>query len=319
MADVALRAPGASASPPTARGQGGADRVERHPLVFDQLRIENTNHCGYRCFMCPREQQTRASGFMPIEDLAFVYERIGPDHEGEIHLHGFGEPLLDKRLIDKVALTRARYPKAFIKFFTTLGVKVEDGTFERLARAGISNLQISFYGFTAESYAKVTGTRTFELARANLEALAQARRTTGTRFTITLQTWEDKVWQKWPEEAKRARRQFLLWTQSLGIGRHEVGALHNYGSGRAYNKPPAEGLCSVAWGLRRRVLQVTWDLKVIPCCFDFDASVVLGDLRTQTLRDVFDGEPYRRFLVAHLDNRLDDYPVCQACERCFQP
>jgi len=160
MADVALRAPGASASPPTARGRGGADRVERHPLVFDQLRIENTNHCGYRCFMCPREQQTRASGFMPIEDLAFVYERIGPDHEGEIHLHGFGEPLLDKRLIDKVALTRARYPKAFIKFFTILGVKVEDGTFERLARAGISNLQISFYVFTAESYAKVTGTRT---------------------------------------------------------------------------------------------------------------------------------------------------------------
>lgn len=321
MAEIGVREPGEAPRRPAdgAAGPKPLSRIEPHPLRFEQIRIENTNHCGYRCFMCPREQQSRALGFMPIEDLALVYERIGPGHEGQIHLHGFGEPLLDKRLIEKVALTRARYPEAYVKFFTTLGVKVPEGYFERLAEAGISNVQVSFYAFTPETYAKITNADTFETALKNLEALAEARSKSSRPFYITLQTWEDKVWQKWPEEAKRQRRQFLDWSESIGIRRNEVGALHNYGGGRSYNTAPAEGVCSVVWGLRRRILQVTWDLKVIPCCFDFDASVVLGDLRQQSLAAIFAGEPYRRFLEAHLKNELSAYPVCQGCERCFQP
>lgn len=321
MAEIGVREPGEAPRGTAGRaaGPGPLPRIEPHPLSFEQVRIENTNHCGYKCFMCPRESQTRALGFMPIEDLALIYERIGPEHDGQIHLHGFGEPLLDKKLIEKVALTRARYPNAHIKFFTTLGVKVPEGYFERLAQAGISNVQVSFYGFTPETYAKITNANTFETALKNLQALAEARAASGRAFFITLQTWDDEVWRKWPEEAKRQRRQFLQWTESLGIRRNEVGALHNYGGGRAYNSVPIEGVCSVVWGLRRRILQVTWDLKVIPCCFDFDASVVLGDLRRQTLREVFDGAPYRRFLKAHLENALSDYPVCRGCERCFQP
>ena len=71
--------------------------------------------------------------------------------------------------------------------------------------------------------------------------------------------------------------------------------------------------------MRRRILQVTWDLDVIPCCFDFNATVTFGNLREQSLAEIFAGETYRKFIEAHLANQIEVYPVCVGCERCFQP
>ncbi len=235
-----------------------------HPLVFDELRVENTNHCGYKCFMCPREKQTREMGFMALDDLNLIFDRLGA-HGGAIHLHGFGEPLLDRQLIDKVHLAHERFPGSLVMFFTTLGVKLREGFFRELAEAGIGNVQVRFYGLTPETYAKVAGVKTFDLAKANLEALARARAETGTDFKITLQTWDEEVWRTWPAELRAERLRFMAWTEEIGIARNEVGNVHNYGGGRDYNVTPQEGLCSVAWGMRRRILQVTWDLKAIPC------------------------------------------------------
>ena len=291
---------------------------EPHPLSFGQIRIENTNHCGYKCFMCPRDKLTRALGFMALADLGVILDRVGT-HAGPVHLHGFGEPLLDKALIDKVSLVRERWPEAQVVFFSTLGVKVDDDYFHRLAEAGVGNVQVSFYGVSPETYRKVAGVGTFELAKRNLERLAEARAATGAEFKISLRAWGDTVWEKWSDEVKRQRTEFLRWVDSLGVLREAYAVVHNYGGGRDYNTPPREGLCSVVWGLRRRILQVTWDLKVIPCCFDFDATVVFGDLRTQSLAEIFPSRAYRRFIQAHLDNDLTAYPVCEGCERCFQP
>jgi len=293
-------------------------RFTPHPLRFDEVRVENTNHCGYNCFMCPRDKLTRDLGFMPIEDFDLVVGRLG-DYRGQIHLHGFGEPLLDNELAAKVRRAKTRCPDTHVMFFTTLGVKKNDRYFRELAASGVGHIRVSFYGFSPETYKKVAGVNTFDLAKRNLQTLAEARAAVGADFDIMLQTWSDEVWSKWPAEARRRRDDFLRWTDEIGVLRNAVDIVHNYGGGRAYNEPPAEGLCSVAWGMRRRILQVTWDLDIIPCCFDFNASVPFGNLRTHSLEEIFAGETYRNFIDAHLANRIEDYPVCVGCERCFQP
>ena len=69
----------------------------------------------------------------------------------------------------------------------------------------------------------------------------------------------------------------------------------------------------------RRILQVVWDLDVIPCCFDFTGTVTSSNLREQSLAEIFAGETYRKFIEAHLANQIEVYPVCGGCEHCFQP
>jgi translation initiation factor 2 beta subunit (eIF-2beta)/eIF-5 len=40
----------------------------------------------------------------------------------------------------------------------------------------------------------------------------------------------------------------------------------------------------------------------------------LGNLRSQSIREIFHGQAYRDFVQAHLDDHLQAYPVCAKCD-----
>jgi radical SAM protein with 4Fe4S-binding SPASM domain len=57
---------------------------------------------------------------------------------------------------------------------------------------------------------------------------------------------------------------------------------------------------------------ITWDGKVVPCCFDKDATHVLGDLRRQSLRQIWNSAPYRSFRSAVFQSR-STIDICANC------
>lgn len=286
-------------------------------LQFSEVRIENTNRCGYHCFFCPREKLERDQGVMPLEDLALVLDRVG-EHQGLVDLHGFGEPLLDKLLPAKIELVTSRWPEAEPRFYSTLGVKVQPDYFQRLAEAGLRHVEVSFYGFDRESYWQAHGSDRYAVARANLIRLCEVQKNSAGALQVVVRAFPKSDLVKQPGATPQLLDEFHLWLQSLGIRVLRERELHNYGKGRNYNAAGAELPCSIVWGYRRRILQVTWDLYVIPCCFDFNADMKLGNLRTQSLAEIFSGPQYTEFIQSHVDNRLWGYPVCGACERCHR-
>jgi uncharacterized Fe-S cluster-containing radical SAM superfamily enzyme len=254
---------------------------------------------------------------MTLEDLGLVLDRVG-DHAGPIDLHGFGEPLLDRALIQKLELVRARWPQARPRIFSTLGVKVKPGYLRELVEAGLQSIEVSFYGFDRETYRQVHKADLYDLARANLIALCDAQRELAGRIDVVVRAFPSHPEVKQPGADAERIREFSDWLDTLGVAVLRERDLHNYGDGRTYNAVRSQLPCSVAWGFRRRVLQVTWDLHVIPCCFDSDAEVKLGNLRTQSLAEIFRSDFYQRFIQGHLDDRLEEYPVCLACDRCHK-
>lgn len=57
---------------------------------------------------------------------------------------------------------------------------------------------------------------------------------------------------------------------------------------------------------------VTWDGRVVPCCFDKDAHYVLGDLSKQSFHEVWNGESYNAFRATLLKSR-SDIDMCRNC------
>jgi len=57
---------------------------------------------------------------------------------------------------------------------------------------------------------------------------------------------------------------------------------------------------------------ITWDGKVVPCCFDKDAHYVLGDLSQQSFREIWYGEAYRQFRATLLRSR-QEIEMCRNC------
>jgi len=289
-----------------------------HNLRFSEIRIENTNRCGYRCFFCPREEMTRQQGVMTLEDLVLILDQVG-DHEGLVDLHGFGEPLLDKLLVDRVKLIISRWPKAEPRFYSTLGVKVEPDYFQQLVDAGLRHVEVSFYGFDEASYSLAHGSNRYDLARENLTRLCAAKHNSQGKLNVIVRAFPKHDTVKQPGASAKRIEEFRDWLDQLGITVLRERDLHNYGNGRDYNTPGSDVPCSVVWGYRRRVLQITWDLFVIPCCFDFNAEVRLGNLRTQSVEEIFFGAEYSKFIQRHIENRLEAYPVCAKCDRCYRP
>jgi len=288
-----------------------------HSLKFSEVRIENTNRCAYRCFFCPREEMTRDKGIMPLEDLAFILDRIG-EHEGLVDLHGFGEPLLDRLLPEKIALISSRWPQAEPRFYSTLGVRVEPDYFSRLLDAGLRHVEVSFYGFDTASYAEAHGADRYDVARENLERLCETQHNSPGKLNVVVRAFPKHDTIKQPGATEKRLADFQKWLDHLDVKVFRERDMHNYGGGREYNTPGTYTPCSVVWGFRRRVLQITWDLFVIPCCFDFNAEIKLGNLRTQSLEEIFSSLPYTNFIEDHIANRLEAYPVCVKCERCYR-
>ena len=57
---------------------------------------------------------------------------------------------------------------------------------------------------------------------------------------------------------------------------------------------------------------ITWDGKVVPCCFDKDAHYVMGDLQQQSFREIWQSEKYNSFRATILRSR-DEIEMCRNC------
>jgi radical SAM protein with 4Fe4S-binding SPASM domain len=58
---------------------------------------------------------------------------------------------------------------------------------------------------------------------------------------------------------------------------------------------------------------VLWDGRVVPCCRDDDARVVLGDLRESSLEEIWNGPAARQLRQQLIDNAVPDGHLCSGC------
>jgi radical SAM protein with 4Fe4S-binding SPASM domain len=57
---------------------------------------------------------------------------------------------------------------------------------------------------------------------------------------------------------------------------------------------------------------ITWDGKIVPCCFDKDAQHQLGDLNTKSFATIWQSDLYRSFRSRILQSRKE-IDICTNC------
>jgi radical SAM protein with 4Fe4S-binding SPASM domain len=57
---------------------------------------------------------------------------------------------------------------------------------------------------------------------------------------------------------------------------------------------------------------ITWDGKVVPCCFDKDAHFVLGDLSKNSFQEIWKSDQYNEFRSSILRSR-NEIEICKNC------
>jgi hypothetical protein len=249
---------------------------------------------------------------MSLKDFSSVLERLQFPYDRALHLHGYGEPLLYPHLIQKISLSRKQWPKADIQFYSTLGVEVKKDFFSKIIDAGLSRIYISCYGWNKKSYQAFHGVDRFSQVVSNMRKLADAKQRLGSKLQILLWFSGKEMLEVCSVNEDRERALFFLQLRSMGIDGIGEQDLHNFGDGRNYHSA-VQGRCQRLYPME--ILQITWDLQVIPCCFDYNAQMALGSIRTQSLEEIFSAKPYKDLLQAHVFSDFQQYPICQNCDK----
>ncbi len=271
-------------------------------LKNKQVIIETTNVCDAHCVICPREKfkqkpQAMDMGlFKKIIDDAVQYKLESVD------TCGFGECFLDKNLFDRFDYIREKLPKAKI-FVSTTAFHMDKEKWDNVIKY-IDILKLSIYGYSQETYeafhrGKVKHSAVME------NILGFLNYTNGDRpYTIGLFVQTNLN--------KHEKDQWLnLWEPKLD--EVFVWEPHNWVQGRDYRKIDHNRQTSCGRP-DNGPMYIHVSGQVSPCCWDIHREMVLGDLNSQTIEEVYKGEPYRDLRSAHRKGKFDNY-ICQNCDQ----
>ncbi|MDE2100675.1 MAG: SPASM domain-containing protein [Patescibacteria group bacterium] len=260
------------------------------------LYVEMTNRCNFACKMCPESlpgYKDAVGGIrtMELDDMRLVRDRVREVGGVKVlHLHVLGEPMLNRHTPDFVKMMR---PLAERIILTTNGsVSMVD-----LLDCPPDYVRVSVYGTDDDQFAQVTGKRMLNRVRLNVRSLVVAR--------------DDRVMER-PH----------VYVKAFGDGgdalRDQFASADEFAVEPLMDWDGRAGVGSSTPGTRRScampfyTLAVHADLKVSPCCVDWSKRLVVGDLREQSIGEIWRGMPLEALRLQHLSGKR----TATGCKDC---
>lgn len=274
--------------------------------INNELRFEICTKCNYNCIICPRASFRRQLDVMTTEQFKFLFDKITSETSqfNTITFSGFGEPLLDNALEEKIRYVRG---KNFDVLILTNASLLTVERFKKLDELGVKSIRVSFYGATTEGYANVhrpANKDAFNRVRDNLVEISKMKKNTALIFTYNIiKGVNDGEVDEW----------IKFWEPKADLV--EVWRPHNWVDGKECREVQAEKLntCGRPW---RGPLQIQIDGTVNMCCFDYNGKLLLGDLNKQNLSEIFSSEAFNKILHCHeTGNFKGSSLICENCDQ----
>lgn len=275
-------------------------------LLHPEVRYEVTDHCNATCVMCPRDKHVdaREHGIMNQAQYEKSIDEVVALGAKKIVLTGFGEPLLDKRLENKVAYAKG---KGLGTYFITNASALTPARSQRLIAAGLDEMRVSFYGMRPETYNAVMQGLDFERTKAKVLEFLRLRDEMGARTRVQMSYLELK------ENAGDAGPFREFWEPKVDA--LEIWKPHNFGDGRDYRERQDDSRKTSCGRPENGPLQIQWNGEVIPCCYDYNNQIILGNAFEQPVLEILNGEKYRLLRYAHRMKKFSMFPYCDQCDQ----
>ncbi len=273
----------------------------------NDMRFEITTKCNYNCVICPRDRLTRKIETMSFDLFKKLLDKILSEttQYDTLTFPGMGEPLLDETLDKKIEYAKKRNIKDIL--ILTNGSLLNVKRFKELENLGVSSIRVSFYGNEPDSYSRVHGVNNKELfykIRDNLVEISKIKKSTKLLLTFNIvNSSNDGCVRDW----------INYWQDKADL--IEVWYPHNWVYGRDYRRLQETKLKSCGRPFNGP-LQVQVDGTVNMCCFDFDGKLTLGDLKKESLKEIFSSSLFKKILKHHQSGDFRGSGLI--CENCDQ-
>ncbi len=270
---------------------------DRSPLLPEIVQIESTNICNAKCVFCPRDDMHRRQGIMGVELFRKIVDEcveLGITH---VRMHNYGESFIDKQLVEKIRYAKARGIQEV--GMISNGSLITDPVARGIIDAGLDAINISVDAAGKEVFEATRIGLKYDKVIANIERLVRLRTESGKR--------RPKLILSFVRQNNSADEQAFIAHWRAIADKVHVTDLHNW-AGTLNTESDVNYPCYRPW----LTFTVLWDGRVSLCCADFDGKVVLGDLNSSSIREIWNAEPYRLARRQHLESGGPD--ICRSCD-----
>jgi radical SAM protein with 4Fe4S-binding SPASM domain len=280
------------------------------------LSAELTNTCNLQCPECASGSgiSVRKKGFMDPELYMKVIAELRP-YLYNVNLYFQGEPMMHPRFFDFIAMTGDVH-----SVVSTNGHFLSDGVSEKLALSGLKKLIISLDGMDQDTYSNYRKGGDFSMVIAGIRNIAGSISRTGSHLKLEIQFLVNKYNE---HQINDIRKLASNVGASLKLKSMQIIDIRRSGEWmpveRRYRRyVKADGDYKIKSRLPDRCMRlwfnpvITWDGKVLPCCFDKDAEFIMGDMNNDTFHNIWNGQEYKKFRIGVLTGR-SNIGICRNC------
>jgi Iron-sulfur cluster-binding domain/Radical SAM superfamily len=246
--------------------------------------------------------KVRPQGLMPMPLFKkIIDEAVTIDRLDHYTLTGLGETLLDRHIVERIKYVRSKHKNVMLDLYTNgsfLTPKMSDA----LRDAGLSILYVSLNAVRAEQRKAIMRVDDFDKVCDYIDyAIAHA----GDMKIIVKAVVSKDLLEVGDTEDFQKR-----WGGDWNKGGHAYMHLEGNWAGAQW---PMRIAPTRACPRALNEFMVLWDGRVSLCCFDGAGEVIFGDLKNQTIREVFASEKAQYYRLAHVEGRRSELPLCNVC------
>jgi radical SAM protein with 4Fe4S-binding SPASM domain len=292
-----------------------------HPAYPLSISIEPTTSCNLRCPECPSGLRSfsRPTGMMEQDTFRKVIDEL---HEYLVYLILYfqGEPYLNPEFLD--AVKYAHDKKIYTATSTNAHFLTEESAI-RTINSGLDRIIISMDGTDQSTYEKYRVGGEYDKVVNGISNLVSARKKLRKKTPFIILQFI--VFQHNIHQIKEVES----LAKKLGVDKLELktAQIYDYEKGselipdqQKFSRYRQQGhaeysiksdLMNKCWKMWHSCV-MTWDGNIVPCCFDKNASYVMGNIHDQSFADIWNGPKYLEFRSRLFKNRKG-IDICKNC------
>ena len=294
-----------------------------YPFV---LQIEPTNLCNLSCPLCPagRNELGRERRHMRLSEFKSVVDDM-ERYLLFLILWNWGEPFMNPELPQMIRYSSERGIKTVTS--TNAHFLSNEEYVEAILRSGLSTLIVAIDSVKEKSYRVYRKRGSLKRALAGLRKLVEMKRRLGSNTLINMRTVVMRQNERELPKLRRLAREvgadrFTAKTLNPSCGDNamddELVPRNPRYRRYAYKPGTLERLrvgavCRRVWEMSN--IQSNGD--VVPCCYDYDGTMKVGNAFEQPFTRIWNGPAYRE-LRRNVSRNMQSLPKCRNCGVNFQ-
>ena len=266
-------------------------------LSNPEVRLETTNRCNANCIVCARGDLKRPLTTMSDSKFYRLVSEVKGMGAKTISPFGFGEPLLDPGLINKIRFCTDNGLETFITTNSSLLTKKMS---IKLIDSGLTHIRFSAHGLYEnyeivhkgiDFYKFFNNTMTFILLNDSVITSVSAM----------------------PIHGESVDEFVEFWKPGILVDYLEVWSPHNWTSKKKFrgNTVQKKRTCGRPFS---GPLQINADGTMMVRCFDYNGELNVGDTNKESIEDILKGVKFEAIREKHRKGNLKGL-LCENCDQ----